>query len=478
MKFRTLILAGIAITVLAVMLIPYVLPLDRCIPEIERLASEQLRTQVKVGALRLAMLPRPHLTVFGIVVGKKPFLQVNEVVLTPRLRSLFSSPKIISSISLRDVVIGRALIAKASAWASRAGGSTPAAVRVERVEVRNAFVNMTEVQLRDVSVDLEMTSDGGLAHARLRAENGHLDASLVPSGRVYAVNIAAHDWRLPAGPPLLLSSLSASGTLDPRQGLSLASVEGRLYEGAASGELNIGWTRQWTIAGRLAIRDVAIQPVVALFTKDTTISGRLSANPVVDMRSPSAAQLGEAVDIESDFKVEQGVLYNMDLGNAPKVLFNKDALKGGQTRFDNFTGHLGVDATGYYLTNVEISSGVLGAEAQLWISPKRELIGQIDVALKGTSALVSTPLSVGGTVQNPTLYPSKASLAGAAAGTMLLGPGIGTTVGMKAARFTQKLFGPKQPKKTRQADSETRNRSVEPAAVGQGNPAPAVHTGR
>src|SRR5690606_1150369 len=42
------------------------------------------------------------------------------------------------------------------------------------------------------------------------------------------------------------------------------------------------------------------------------------------------------------------------------------------------------------------------------------------------------------------LYPSKMAMAGAAAGTALLGPGLGTTVGMKAFRYTGKLFGKKK----------------------------------
>jgi hypothetical protein len=160
------------------------------------------------------------------------------------------------------------------------------------------------------------------------------------------------------------------------------------------------------------------------------------------------------------------------------VLYKKDALKGGETRFDHFSGHLGVDSAGYYLTKVEIASGALAAEAEMWISPKQELVGMVDVALNGTSGIVSTPLTLAGTVQDPTLYPSSASLAGAAAGTMLLGPGLGTTVGMKAARFTQKLFGPKQAKKVKRDDAETRKQPPEATAPAQTRPAPPVHTGR
>jgi hypothetical protein len=377
------------------------------------------------------------------------------------------------------VVIGQALIAKASAWATKSGGGGPATVRVERVEVRNAFVNLTDFKLRNIDIDLELTPESGLARAQVHADHDHLNATLVPRDKDFAVEITARDWKLPAGPPLLMSRLTASGTLKPLQGITFATIEGRLYDGTASGKLDIGWANEWTIAGNLDIRSVEIQPVVALFTKDTTISGRLTANPVVDMRALSAAQLADAVDVESDFKVEKGILYNIDLSNAPKALLNKDALKGGQTRFDNFTGHLGVDSAGYYLSKVEITSGVLTADAEISISSKQELSGQIDVAIKGTSALVSTPLALSGTVQNPSLYPSKTALAGAAAGTALLGPGLGTTVGMKAARMTQKYFGgrPKK-KKTEPAKAQATQQARDQAAADEKKQPAAAHTGR
>jgi hypothetical protein len=479
MKSQKRLFIGVGVTVAALLVLPFLIPLAHFIPEIERIASEQLKAPVKVDSLSLFFLPSPHLTVRGIAVGKKPFLEVEKVIITPRLTSLFSSQKVISEISLHGVVIGQALIAKASAWAGRSGGGVPATVRVERVEVRDAFVNLTDLKLRRIDVDLELTLESGLARAQVRADHGHLNAALVPQGGDFAVEIAARDWKLPAGPPLLMSGLTASGTLKPQQGLTLATIEGRLYDGTVSGKLNIGWAKEWTIAGNLDIHSVEIQPVVALFTKDTTISGRLTANPVVDMRAPSAVQLSDAVDVESDFKVEKGIIYNIDLSNAPKALLYKDALKGGETRFDNFSGHLSVDSAGYYLSKVEIASGVLTADAEVSISSKQELSGQIDVAIKGTAALVSTPLALSGTVQNPSLYPSKAALAGAAAGTALLGPGLGTTMGMKAARMTQKFFGGKpKKKKAGPAQAEATQQAKDQAAADEKKQPSPAHTGR
>jgi len=139
---------GAGLIFVALLLLPFLIPLSYFVPDIERIASEQLKAPVKIDSLSVFFLPRPHLSVRGIVVGKKPYLTVETVSITPRLTSLLSDQKIISAISLRGVVIGQALIAKTSAWAGRSAGGGPAIVRVERIEIRHAFVNLTEFKLR------------------------------------------------------------------------------------------------------------------------------------------------------------------------------------------------------------------------------------------------------------------------------------------------------------------------------------------
>jgi len=54
---------------------------------------------------------------------------------------------------------------------------------------------------------------------------------------------------------------------------------------------------------------------------------------------------------------------------------------------------------------------------------------------------VAIPVEVSGTVASPLVYPSKAAIAGAVAGTTLLGPGVGTSLGIKAGGAVDKIKG-------------------------------------
>ncbi|HAJ72183.1 MAG TPA: AsmA family protein, partial [Methylophilaceae bacterium] len=51
------------------------------------------------------------------------------------------------------------------------------------------------------------------------------------------------------------------------------------------------------------------------------------------------------------------------------------------------------------------------------------------------------PLNVSGTLDHPVVLPSNAALAGAAVGTAVLGPGVGTSLGIKASKGLDKLKG-------------------------------------
>lgn len=440
---RKRLIVGVVIIFAGLLVLPFLVPLGFLVPRIEQAASQALRDRVKIGSLRAFLLPYPHLTISDIEVGASAHLKVRKVDVVPRMLSLLDEQKVIREVGLRDIVVRQAFVEKAAALASSPASGKPAPVRLERIEVRDADVQLEGFRLRQVDLDLVLNPEGGLATAQLRAEHGALRFDLVPKGKEFAVALQVRNWRLPAGHPLMVSSLDARGTLGAR-GLKLPEISGRFYDGAVQGNLAIGWKPGFGIAGKLDFKQVDIKPLVAVFSRQTTLSGRLSASPAIDVRADSPAQAMQALHIESPFTIENGVLHDFDLTAAPKALIDKEALRGGQTRFDQFTGYFIADATGYHLLDMKIASGVLKAEGEVSISPDLKLEGIIDASVKGTSALVSTPLAIGGTVQDPSIYPSKAAIAGAAAGTALLGPGLGTTAGMKVMRLTDKLFGKKK----------------------------------
>ena len=183
-----------------------------------------------------------------------------------------------------------------------------------------------------------------------------------------------------------------------------------------------------------------------LMNPEVKVSGKLDSKSAFSLRAPTAGQLMESARVNTDFNVKDGVIYNVDIAEAAKPMI-KGGAKGGQTRFDEFSGHMVLDRGSYRFTNLKSSSGGLAANGNVDISPRKELNGKINAEVKAGVSLLSVALAVSGTVKDPSLRPTGAALAGAAAGTAVLGPGFGTSLGVKAGDAIDRLFGKKEEKK-------------------------------
>lgn len=441
-------LASIAVAVFLLLLAaPFFAPGRLFAPQLELAASERLGERVRIDAARLFILPLPHISISKVTIGEKPFLRVEELSLTPRLSTLMSDRIVLRSIELRGVQITQRALAPMERWTAESNTPGDARVVVEQVLLQRVDVRLSSVSMLGIDADVQLSSGGALASAAVRTGDGRLRLSLVPTGKDYLLSASARDWRLPVEPGIRFAELNARGKLD-RNGLNLEQIEGSLYEGKLTGAARLGWKKDWSLSGRFELKRMNVEPFAALYTRETTISGHLDAAAVFESASAQAGKLVDALRLESDFELHKGMLHKVDLAAAASLLPTKSENKAGVTRFDRFDGQLSVDPTGFHFSNVRIVSGVLDAKGYVSIAPDKKLSGRVETAVKGTGSLVGTPLAVSGTVDSPLVFPTKGTLAGAAAGTLLLGPGIGTTLGIKAGQLTERLFGRKSGKST------------------------------
>jgi hypothetical protein len=164
--------------------------------------------------------------------------------------------------------------------------------------------------------------------------------------------------------------------------------------------------------------------------------------------SADAGQLMNTLHLETPFNVQNGVLHGVDIQKAATSLI-KQGESGGETRFEQLSGHLVRDRGAHQFTQLKISSGSLAADGNVNISVKQDLSGRVNAQIKAMGTSAGVPLNVAGTIHSPLLYPTGGTMAGAAIGTVLL-PGVGTGLGAKAGQAIENLFGgknDKQPKK-------------------------------
>jgi uncharacterized protein involved in outer membrane biogenesis len=440
---------GAIILILAV--VPFFISLNDYIPRIESEISARIKEPVKIGGLHVAGLPLPHLTVTGITVGKTGDIQVGEVTITPKLMSLLGATKVIRSIDIEKLVVTQKAIDRIAALtqsgAKPGAPPEPPAVRVESIHLTGAVLKLEKATFGPLDVRLSLASDGNLESASLTTADGKLRARVKPEGSRYLIDANARDWQLPVGAAILFDELTAKGVATPNDA-TFSEVSARLYGGTVAGNVHLAWQKGIQLKGAAEVNQVEIGSLLQALDKPKSMSGRLNAKPQFSADAPNAGQIADTLRLETPFDIQSGVLHGVDIGKAAISLINKDAGKGGETRFDKLSGHLEMDGGTRRLTQLNIASGSLSADGYVTISPKDALSGRINANVKAVSvATGAVPLNVAGTLEAPWLYPTGGTVAGAAAGTAVLGPGIGTAVGARVGQWTEGLFGKKEEKK-------------------------------
>lgn len=250
--------------------------------------------------------------------------------------------------------------------------------------------------------------------------------------------------------PLVFDQIKVRVAAQPGR-LELRALEAKLYGGRLSGAASID-RKNALLAAKVAVNGIAMQPLVEALTNEVLFTGNMDGAAKFSMPLDELDRFPETFSLAGNFHLRNGTLTKVDLMQAASNL-HKAYGKGGVTRFDDLTGLLAVDANGYHFRKLKMASGSLNAEGRIDLSHSLVLKGMLDADVKGTAGLVSMPLVVSGTLDKPVIRPSGSTLAGAAVGTAILGPGLGTAVGIRIGGFLNKLFG---------NDAKSSNREVMP----------------
>lgn len=441
---RGAIAAGVLLAILVAL--PFFISLNDHIPRIEKEVSDRLKEPVTIQRIHAAVLPLPHLAVDGIAIGKTEDIKIGRVTVTPDLFSLFRTVRIIRSIHVDGLVLTQKAIEKIPLWTKTDASDAPAPVRIKSIRLDGALVQLGKTSFGPFDARISINDAGEPQEASITTRDGALKATVKPEKRNFLIDASAKSWKLPLGPPILFDELSIKGvaTLD---NATLSEISARLYGGTVKGNAVLRWQKGVQLTGSANIHQLELKHLVPLLSPGNKVSGRLDAKPMLSAKAANAGQLADVLHLETPFNVKNGVLYGVDIQKAATNLITKGPT-GGETRFDELSGHLVMDRRTYRFTQLRIASGSLAANGNVTISPAKELSGRITAEVKAANiASASVPLNVSGTVQSPVLLPTGGTVAGAAVGTAILGPGIGTSVGAKVGEWTEGLFGKREQKR-------------------------------
>jgi len=438
-KYKRILIA-VLIVLIVLVVIPFLIPMSSYIAQAEQAASDALGVPVKIGGLRVAVLPTPRLNVSDVVVGSDEDFTVESVAVMPDIFSLFSDVKTISSLQVKRPVVKKSALDIIAALGKDGEEKTgPATVTIREIGIQKAKLVWPDMELPEFNVDVLMTPDNKPESAQIATVDGKVKIDLVPEEGRQLITMSARSWTLPVGTPLLIDKLDSEMVLVDNR-LDIQKLDIELYEGKVSTNAVLNWQKNWALNGKLNVAGVEVAKPVSMVSKSTQLSGKLSGDGSYKASAKEPGKLMDQLYADFKFKVLDGVLDGVDLAKAATLLGTKGGMEG-QTRFDTLTGVLNVAGKQYHVRNLDIVSGLLKASGDVKIKPNKELGGEVKVEIKKGATLAAIPLQISGTTDKPMVFPTKAAMAGAAAGTAILGPGVGTSLGIQAADKLKGLFG-------------------------------------
>jgi uncharacterized protein involved in outer membrane biogenesis len=432
-------LIGFVALISILIVIPFFIPMRTYLDKAERMASEQVGAPVSIGSGRLLLIPTPRVVAKDISVGKQQELKLEQLSVIPTLSSLLSETKIIEIKITKPVIKKAALDLFAALSANdKEASAAPNAVNVKHVTIDELQLDWPDMKLPAFNMDMYLTSTNAMESLKLKTVDGVLNAAVTPKDEGHVILINAEKWTSPVGLPLLINKASLEMYLKGSQ-LDIPKIDLALYGGTLTGNAVLSWTKGWRTSGKLQVNNMSVKEPSRLVSKSVNLSGHLSGNGGFSAIAKDASALTDNIHSDFKFSVKNGVLHGLDLVKLASLLTKQSG--GGETQFDEFSGVFNARGKQYTLRDINMRSGLLAASGQVKVKPDKTLDGVVEVELKKGVSLAAIPLQVSGTVDKPSVFPTKAAMAGAVAGTAILGPGVGTSLGIKAGGAVDKIKG-------------------------------------
>ncbi len=439
MKKNKKYLIGFVAVISILIVIPFFIPVRTYLDQAERMASEEVGAPVTIGSGRLLLVPTPRVVAKDITVGKQQELKLEELSVVPALGSLFADTKVIEIKVTRPVMKKAALdIVSALSAKDTAPSTAPAAVSVKHVTIDELQLDWPDMKLPALNLDVELTDANALESLTMETVDGALNANVTPKDGGHSIMVNARNWTLPVGLPVLINKAALEMHLQGSQ-LDIPKIDVALYNGTLAGNAVLSWAKGWRTSGKLQVNNLSVKEPSSMVSKSVYLSGNLFGNGTFSGVAKEASALADNLGADFKFNVNNGVLHGLDLVKLASLLTKQSG--GGETQFDEFAAILNVKGKQYALRDINMRSGLLAASGQVKVKADKALDGVVEVELKQGVSLAAIPLQVSGTVDQPSVLPTKAAMAGALAGTAILGPGVGTTLGIKAGGAVDKIKG-------------------------------------
>jgi hypothetical protein len=149
----------------------------------------------------------------------------------------------------------------------------------------------------------------------------------------------------------------------------------------------------------LALAKVSAKDLVAAFTKDIAVTGKLDGNFNFATEGPDVATLFAAPRVNGKFRLVEGSISNVDL--VAVMQSDTAGQRAGVTKFAELTGEYGAADHRSAFRQVNLQGGVLRGNGALDVGANSILSGRVQLEIRSQVAQDRGAFNVSGTISRP-----------------------------------------------------------------------------
>ena len=381
------------VAMLAVLLVPMLLPTREYAAQLEKILSDKLQQPVHIGQLSARILPTPRIDLDEIYIGEIKQIKAQQAQLSFGFGALFNEVKRIDRVELQGAELNGSGLLDVPAWLQKLSADTK--YPITRIVFNLAKLNGDAVQFSDLEGEVNFSPAGQFSNAALRANSGRfvLDINATPERKLEAT-FNLRDSALPLLPNWNFEDLSAKGELT-RDGFVVDDFDGRIAGGILQGNARLDWKTGWSAQGSMTAKSVDMVNLSKLLEGDMDGVARFK------MQADTLAKLPDTAVMEGSIVAKKGVISGVDIVETAR-LRSKDNLPGGRTHFDEINSIFSYGSNAYHFKSMKIVNSVLNSTANIDIV-KQQLSGRVSAHLSIQEGMGTVDLQVGGATSNPSL---------------------------------------------------------------------------
>jgi hypothetical protein len=392
------ILIGLVASVLVAVSVLLFFPYTRFKPDIEAELGRVWRVPVRVGDVRLNLLPQPFLLLSDVRIGAGSESTIEKIRVFEPYAMLGSGVHTLARIEISGGRIANDhLMALSTAGDGGRSRNGPKAI-LKNVAFDGMSIAAGQLVTGELLGEASFGSDGRIENASLRTVDRTLriEAHATPDGALLAVEGVG--WRPTDESALTFESVQAIALLKNDK-LVVQSFDIHALGGVLRGSWLLDWSNGLAMTGDATLERLDSRKVMVHFAPAVSLEGELMGNLRLRGAGKTWQSLWANANASLNAFVLRGALNGIDIGEAARRGPGAP-VRAGTTRFDRLAVNVTIDPRQVVGRDLSMNAELFAATGQFVVSRDRQVDSNLSVTMQGSAAARTTPVRISGTLPN------------------------------------------------------------------------------